>query len=328
MHDPPNPPGPNRDTGTLLYGCMGFAADWSKNSLADMPASYRKERVSLAADILACCFEHGIQTFDHADIYGCGKSEEIFAAAVQELKIPREQYILQSKCGIVLPDTVKESPHYDFSAAHIIRQVDSSLARLGTDYLDMLLLHRPDALAEPEEVAQAFTRLQGQGKVLAFGVSNHSGAQMALLRASLPFPPACNQVQISLLHHQLLSSGLEYNTPNPVSPYFDAADYCRLNGIRLQAWSPVARGKLFRKPGSDKAKTQLQAALEQMAAQKSCSPGALALAWLLRHPAGIRPIIGTTKAKRLADYCTAGTIRLSKPEWYQLLVAAREKNLP
>ena len=312
----------SRPVSALIYGCMEFAGDWGKGSLAERPQSYRKERVALAIELLECCFANGITFFDHADIYGRGKSEEIFAAAIRELQIPREQYILQSKCGIVLPDTAQQKTFYDFSGPYIVQQAESSLKRLNTDYLDVLLLHRPDIMVEPEEVAAAFTRLQEQGKVLAFGVSNHSAAQIALLQEYLPFALAYNQMEISLGHHELLSTGLEYNTPNPLLPYFDAADYCRLKKLRLQAWSPVERGKLFTK------RPALQSELERLSRLYDCSPASLAFAWLLRHPAQIQPIIGSTKAHRVAEACKACDIPLSKREWYELLIAARERNLP
>lgn len=323
-------PGESRAVSALIYGCMELARDWSKNSLAEMPPPYRKERVALAIDLLECCFANGINFFDHADIYGCGKSEEIFAAAIRELQIPREQYILQGKCGIVLPDSPQQTAYYDFSGPYLVQQVEACLKRLDTDYLDVLLLHRPDSLVEPEEVAAAFTRLQQQGKVLAFGVSNHSAAQIALLQEYLPFALAYNQMQISLHHHELLSSGLEYNTPNPLVPYFDVTDYCRLKKLRLQAWSPVARGKLFAKNPQEPKTTgkAVQSALERLSRLHDCSPASLAFAWLLRHPAGIQPIIGSTKVQRVAEACKACDIRLEKREWYDLLVAARERNLP
>ncbi|MEM9423853.1 MAG: aldo/keto reductase [Spirochaetota bacterium] len=316
-------PSQSEDVPALVYGCMDFAKNWDKHALCEMGAAYRKERSTLACDILECCLENGLNFFDHADIYGCGKSEEIFAQAMRDLQVPREQYILQSKCGIILPEQPQQTAYYDFTASYIVAQAESSLRRLQTDYLDILLLHRPDALVDPAEVAGAFAKLQRQGKVLAFGVSNHSAAQIALLQAQMPFPLAYNQMQISLLHHELLSSGLEYNTANPVKPYFDIVDYCRLHNIRLQAWSPVARGKIFSSSAN-----RLQRELAQLARAKNCSPGALAIAWLLHHPAGIQPVMGTTKVERLKDYCNACAVRLSKREWYQLLVAAREKNLP
>ena len=313
-------PGESRPVSALIYGCMELARDWGKNSLSEMPQPYRKERIALAKDMLECCFANGINFFDHADIYGRGKSEEIFAAAIRELQIPREQYILQGKCGIVLPDSAQQTAYYDFSGPYLVQQVEACLKRLDTDYLDVLLLHRPDSLVEPEEVAAAFIRLQEQGKVLAFGVSNHSAAQIALLQESLPFSLAYNQMQISLRHHELLSSGLEYNTPNPLVPYFDVADYCRLKKLRLQAWSPVARGRLFSGP--------LQNELERLSHLYNCSPSCIAFAWLLRHPAQIQPIIGSTKVSRVQEACKACDIRLEKREWYELLVAARERNLP
>ena len=268
-HDPSE----SRTVSELIYGCMDLAGTWNKGTLAEMAPSKAKERIDLTINIIKCCLEHGINFFDHADIYGRGKCEEIFAQAIKQMKVPRDQYILQSKCGIILPDTPAESAYYNFSGDYIVEQVEGSLRRLETDYLDVLLLHRPDTLVCPGEIAEAFTKLQQQGKVLAFGVSNHSSGQITLLQSALPFQLAYNQIEISLMHNQLLSAGLEFNTKNAAAPYVDTVDYCRLNDIRLQAWAPVSRGKIFYSSDAGKPKTRLQSALEQFAQAKNCSPG-------------------------------------------------------
>lgn len=305
----------------IVYGCMKIGKSWDKGPC-------RQQEVDDFLPMLETCMESGLNFFDHADIYCRGKSEEVFGLAAKELKLPRESYILQSKCGIVLPDSPEQSPYYNFDVAYVISSVEGILKRLRTDYLDILLLHRPDALVEPEELAAAFEQLNQQGKVKFFGVSNHSAGQIKLLEKYLPFPLLCNQMQASLQRPEILASGLEYNTPNPVSEHFDVLEFMQLEGIRLQAWSPLGGGKLMSKANSPKEMTALQQLLEEMSAEYSCSVSALALAWLLQHPAKMQLVVGTTKPERLREILKATEIQLSKPEWYQLLVSARKNNLP
>jgi len=275
-------------------------------------------------------YEQGITLFDHADIYARGKSEEAFAAAWNV--IPRDKIVLQSKCGIRFPGVPNpdDPQRYDFSYEHIIASVEGSLRRLRTDYLDILLLHRPDALVEPEEVARALDELHASGKVRYFGVSNHNVAQIALLQASLTQPLIANQVQLSLLHHYLISEGVVVNVENkPEALASGILDYCRLHGILIQAWGPVANGQVLNPPADAAPRVKNTAALvAQMAQRHGTTPEAIALAWLLRHPAGIQPIIGTTKPERIVASCQADAVTLTREEWYVLFNAGRGEPLP
>lgn len=245
--------------------------------------------------------EKGINFFDHADIYGGGECETRFGQALALEPGLREKLVLQTKCGI-RPD------RYDFSKEHILESVEGSLRRLGTDHVDFLLLHRPDALMEPEEVAEAFHRLESQGKVLHFGVSNFSARQLELLQSGLK---------------QKLRANTHF--PNAADRDGEVLDYCRLKGITIQAWSPFQYG-FFEGVFIDNEKfPALNEKLQQLSEKYGVSKSALAVAWILRHPAGIQAIVGTTKAQRLADIATAADIQLSREDWYQIYLAAGNK---
>ncbi|HOU15592.1 MAG TPA: aldo/keto reductase [Anaerolineae bacterium] len=315
----------------LAYGCMKIGGSWGPEPLtqADKAA---------AVKAVVAAYEQGITLFDHADIYTRGKSEEAFAAVWPI--IPRDKIIVQSKCGIRFAgDPYPGAPHrFDFSYEHIVASVEGSLRRLRTDYLDILLLHRPDALMEPEEVARAFDDLAAAGKVRYFGVSNHTAAQMALLRIHADQPIVINQVQLSLLHHYLISEGVIANIAGKPAVYGEPGrtalatatlDFCRAHGILVQAWGPVAGGQILNPPADAAPHVKATAALvAQMAQEKGTTPEAIALAWLLRHPAGIQPIIGTTKPERIAASCLADDVTLTREEWYALFTAGRGEPLP
>jgi predicted oxidoreductase len=309
----------------IAYGCMLIGGNWSN---APMTSDERTK----AARVVESALEHGINFFDHADIYCRGKSETIFAETIRELKIARDSIILQSKCGIRFADAPNPGdPHrYDFSYEHIIRSVEGSLRRLQTDYLDILLLHRPDALVEPAEVARAFDELQRAGKVKYFGVSNHNFAQIELLKQYVTQPLVVNQLELNLLHADVITDTLYLNrSPMPYTGITGTLDYCRANDILIQAWAPVANGRLFNPP--EDASTHLKRAaglIAHMAQMKNTTPEAVALAWLLRHPAPIQPILGTTNPNRVAACCLADDIELTREEWYALLSAARQEPLP
>jgi len=282
-----------------------------------------------AVRVVATAYEQGITLFDHADIYTRGKSEQAFAAAWGT--VPRDKIVLQSKCGIRFGDDPPGAPaRFDFSYGHIISAVEGSLRRLQTDYLDLLLLHRPDPLVEPEEVARAFDALHSSGKVRYFGVSNHTAGQIALLEASVNQSLVANQVQVSLLHPYLISEGILANIHGKAAALASGTlDYCRLHGILIQAWGPVAGGQLFNPPENAAPHVKATAALiAQMAAERDTTPEAVALAWLLRHPAGIQPIIGTTKPERVEASCRADDVNLSREAWYALFEAARGERVP
>ena len=309
----------------ISYGCMNLGGSWDET-----PVTGEVQQRAVAA--VAATLECGINFFDHADIYMRGKSEEVFAEALQELGVAREQVILQSKCGIwFVGNPSPGSPgRFDFSYEHITASVEGILRRLRTEYLDILLLHRPDPLVEPDEVARAFDELHASGKVRAFGVSNHTGPQIDLLQASLDQPLVVNQLEINLLHSYLIDDGVLANQRAAV--YTNASgtlDYCRLHGIRVQAWSPVAQGALSNPPDDEPDNVRAAAALvAQLAAEKDTTTDAIVLAWLLRHPAGIQPVIGTTNPQRIAASCQADDVTLSREEWYRLFIAARGGPLP
>ena len=306
----------------LAFGCMNLASGGSS------PITEEERRAAI--EVVVAAFEAGINLFDHADIYAHGKSEAVFAAVWQA--IPREEIVLQSKCGIILPDDPRYSGpgRYDFSYDHIVAAVEGSLQRLQTDYLDILLLHRPDPLMELEEVARAFDTLEHSGRVRYFGVSNFNAGQLELLQAAVDQPLIINQLELSLLHPHLIHEGIIANQiDGPHALATGILDFCRLTGVLVQAWSPVARGYLFNPPAG--APPNVRAAAEKvaaLAAEKETTPEAIALAWILRHPAGIQPIIGTTKPERVRASALADDVTLTREEWYELLIASRGQPVP
>lgn len=304
----------------LGYGCMQIGGKWDNSPLT------QAERTRAAA-LLDAALDEGITLFDHADIYTRGKSESVFGEALKAHPGVRDKIFLQSKCGIRFANdpTPGLVGRFDFSYEHILRTVEGSLRRLQTDYLDVLLLHRPDPLVEPEEVARAFDELEAAGKVRYFGVSNHTPGQMALLRKYVRQPFVVNQLELNLLHSEMIEDGVLANqTANHYTGQTGILDYCRLHGILIQAWSPVAGGKLIDPPrGADERTRQAAAAVKQLAEAKGVSREAIALAWLMRHPAGVQPIVGTTNVERLRRSAQADAVTLSREEWYGLWVAAR-----
>ncbi len=320
---------PNTDMNIsrICYGCMLLGGGWNHDPLTD---TIRRQ----AVEVLKVALDEGINFFDHADIYSYGKSEEVFAGLWQGAPSLRQQIYLQSKCGIRFAGNPDESaPHrFDFSYEHILRSVEGSLKRLQTDYLDVLLLHRPDALVQPEEVAKAFDELHRAGKVRYFGVSNHTAAQISLLKRYLNQPLVFNQLELSVIHTHLLDEGIVMNQDEPerVIRNEGTLEYCREHDILIQAWRPLALGRLTGNPKAKVTESQNQTAFEvtQLAAQKQVSPEAILIAWLLRHPAGIQPVFGSTKPERVRACCQADTVELSREEWYRLFIAGRGGALP
>lgn len=261
--------------------------------------------------------DKGANFFDHADIYGGGACEEIFADAIHMNATIREKIILQSKCGI-------RKGMFDFSKEYILESVDNILKRLKTEYLDTLLLHRPDALVEPEEVAEAFDLLESSGKVRHFGVSNQNPLQIQLLKRFVKQPLVANQLQLSITNATMISNGVNVNMENESAVVRDGSvlDYCRLNDITIQPWSPFQYGffeGVFL--GSDKF-PELNKAIDAIAAKYEVSNTTIAVAWLLRHPAKMQPVIGTMNIARFEDCCKATEIHLTRQEWYEIYRAA------
>jgi len=315
-------PGTDLHTSVLSYGCMNIGGNWNAPEITN-------ETRSMAYNAINAALDEGINLFDHADIYVRGRSEILFGELLRQDTSLRHQMILQSKCGIRFGgDPNPHSPgRYDFSYDHIVGSVEGILKRLNTDYLDILLLHRPDALAQPEEVARAFDHLHSTGKVRWFGVSNHTWAQIDLLKTAVDQPIVINQVEISLLHRSIIEEGTVFNQKvTGIAGSSFTLDYCRKHNILMQAWSPVAGGKIFvHGRGAPDALINL---INDLARSNQTSPEAIALAWLLRHPAGIQPIIGTVNPDRIKSSAMAAKVELSREDWYRLLIAAREETMP
>lgn len=266
--------------------------------------------------------DSGITVMDHADVYGdtLHGCEKRFAEAMQLTSSQREAMVIQSKAGIV-----REGPYFDFSAEHIVASVDASLKALDTDYLDLLLLHRPDALVEPEDVAKAFDELEAAGKVRAFGVSNHTPGQIELLRKFVKQPIVANQVQLSITHAPIIAQGTAMNMAGldqSISRDNGIVDYCRLHDITLQAWSPFQAG-FFTGPFLGNAEyPELNVVVDRLAAAYDVPALAIATAWITRHPARWQVVVGTTTPERVAAAAQGSEIPLTRSEWYELFRAA------
>ena len=269
--------------------------------------------------------EAGIDFFDHADIYGRDHlCERRFAEALRLSPAERGEITIQTKAGIV-PEAA--GTFYDFSSEHLVRQVEGSLRALNTDYIDVLLLHRPDALVEPEEVARAFDELEASGKVRAFGVSNHTPRQIDLLRTAVSQSLVANQIQLSITHAPAIAQGVAANIQGSEQALTvdggGIVDYCRLNAITIQAWSPIQSGR----PGvgtflGAPEFPELNAAIDRLAAAYDVTPLGIATAWLTRHPAQMQVVLGTTTPSRLSEAARGADVVLSRAEWYELFRAA------
>jgi predicted oxidoreductase len=270
-----------------------------------------------AERFIQAALEEGANFFEHADIYGKGKCEEVFAEAIQMSPGVRDNIILQSKCGI-------RPGMFDFSKEHILNSVDGILRRLRTDYLDVLLLHRPDTLVEPEEVAEAFDLLESSGKVRHFGVSNQNPMQIQLLKKFVKQPIVANQLQLSVTNANMISQGFNVNMDNHSAVNRDGSvlDFCRLHEITIQPWSPFQYG-FFEGVFLDNEKfPELNSKINEVAAKYEVSNTTIAIAWLLRHPANMQPVIGTMNVGRMQDCCKAADIRLTREEWYAIFRSA------
>ena len=267
--------------------------------------------------------EAGINFFDHADIYGSASyhgCEQRFTEALKLSPSERGEIILQSKAGIN-----KDGPFFDFSYEHIMKQVDGSLAALETDYLDVLLLHRPDALVEPEEVARAFDELSAAGKVRHFGVSNHTPNQIELLRRYVSQPLVVNQLQLSITHAPIVAQGVAANmvgVEQSASLDLGILDYCRVHDLTVQAWSPFQAGFFNGVFLGNPEYPELNEVIDRLAAKYDVAPEAIAVAWITRHPANIQVVLGTTTPERVTKAAAGADVELSRPEWYELYRAA------
>ena len=318
-------PNTDLDVSRIAYGSMKLGETWDTAPITD------KARVN-ADKILHTVVEQGINLIDMADIYTWGKSDTLVGEVIKNNPGFREKVILQAKGGIILPGQIHtgSATVYDFSYEHLMDSVNTTLKRLNTDYVDTFILHRPDALVEPEEVARAFSELHASGKVRYFGVSNHTTLQLELLKKYVDQPIVINQIQLSLLHNGLIDDGLRFNNKGlSYTSTQGTLDYCRLHDMVIQAWSPVDKGKIL--SPADDAPENIKATAEEvtrLAEKYDTTKEAIVIGWLLRHPAMIQPIVGTVTPKRIIDSVKADTVEITKLEWYTLLAKANGKNVP
>jgi len=315
---------PNTDleVSRLAFGTWHLGGSWDHEPVS-------QDIQDRATTLIHTAVEQGINFIDLADIYTRGKSDIVVGETFKATPSLRDKVVLQSKCGIILAE--ENAPgHFDFSYDNIVTSAEASLKRLNTDRMEILLLHRPDPLVEPEEVARAFDHLHSSGKVRYFGVSNHTAMQIELLKRYVDHPLVVNQLELNLLHNYLINDGILTNMPKGhTAGVTGLLDYCRLNDMTVQAWSPVAGGQIFSQ--ADDAPNNIKrvsAEITRLAEKYNVSRSAIAFAWLLRHPAGIQPVVGTMKPERLIESCQADSVELTRIEWYRLLEAANDAPVP
>jgi predicted oxidoreductase len=288
-------------TSAIVAGCMRI----SKMSQED------------ASRFVNTALDNGINMFDHADIYGGGKSEEVFAQAVGMNPTVREKLFIQDKCSI-------RKGFFDCSKEYILQSVDGMLKRLNTEYLDMLLIHRPDSLMEPEEIASAFDVLESSGKVRKFGISNQNSMQIELISKYVKQKLVANQLQLSIAHTGMIDSGINVNMRNDSAMDRDGniLEYCRLKDITIQAWSPLQYGFFEGTFLGHEKFPEINRVLDRIAADRGVASSAVAIAWILRHPAKMQVIVGTTNSQRLAEMSKACDVKLTREEWYEIYRSA------
>ena len=267
--------------------------------------------------IMETAISNGINYFDHADIYGGGNSEKLFGEYLKRHAGVRDKIFIQTKCAI-------HDGQFDFSKEHILKSVEGSLERLGVDYVDALLLHRPDTLMEPEEVAEAFDILESSGKVRSFGVSNQNLMQIELLKTAVKQPLIINQLQFSVTEAGLVTSGMNVNMKNPESVMHDGGllEYSRIKNITVQAWSPFQHGFFAGSYIDNDDFPKLNAKLAEIGEKYGLTKTGVAAAWILRHPAKMQLIAGTMNPERLESICQASNVTLTRAEWYEIYRAA------
>lgn len=310
----------------LVLGCMGLGGSWDRTPLAEEDRKRTAEAVEAALSI-------GITMFDHADIYCRTKSETVFGEWLAAHPGMREKIVLQSKCGIILSEDTMPG-HFNFSRGHILQSVDGILERLGTGYLDVLLLHRPDPLMEPDEIAEVFLKLSSEGKVRHFGVSNMGTSQMRFIQSAISQPLVVNQLQLGLGHLDFLDQAVSVNQERGVEVNFGEGilEYCQTEDVQLQAWGPLDQGKYTGRPVSpeDEVAVRTVRLIGELAEQMETTPDSVVLGWLMRHPAKIQPVIGSTRPERIIACQDAAKVagQMTREEWYKLYVSARGDAMP
>jgi predicted oxidoreductase len=308
----------------IAYGCMGLGGGWNDNPVS-------QDDVYQTQAIIETAMASGINLFDHADIYTFSKAEQAFGRVLKSQPELRDQMFLQSKCGIRFQGEGNVG-RYDFSAHWVQSSVDGILERLNTEKLDVLLLHRPDPLMELDELARTLQDLHSSGKVEHFGVSNMSGHQIEYLQSALDQPLVVNQMEMSLAKLDWLNDVVLVNSQglNESDWAPGTLEYCRTNGVQLQAWGCLAQGR-FSEQGLNSEDESVRATskyVQQLAEKYSVTSEAIVLAFLLRHPAGIQPVIGTTNLDRIRASVAASKVNLTREEWYNLFVYSRGQALP
>ncbi|MEO5780849.1 aldo/keto reductase family oxidoreductase [Arthrobacter oryzae] len=310
----------------LIYGCMGLGGSWSEDS-------YSSADVDQAAAAVEAAHAAGITLFDHADIYRRGKAEAVFGEVLAQTPGLRDRIRVQTKCGIRLNEQGLDA-YYDLSREGILERVHESLARLRTDYVDVLMLHRPDPLMDPAEVASAVGQLMAEGKVRALGVSNMSGPQIEAVQDRLETPVLANQLEMSLLKRAWLESAVLVNHAEGADYSFPhgTVEHCVRHGVAVQGYSALAQGlytgALASAPTPAEAATS--ALVTAMAAERNTTGEAIVLGWLMKHPAGISPVIGTANPDRIRACAGAPEVAaaMTRAQWYRLWVTARGSNIP
>ncbi len=306
----------------LVYGCMGLGGDWDSSPVT-------REHYTQARDVIETALENNITVFDHADIYTLTKAEQVFGQVLKDAPSLKDKMILQSKCAIRFEDEAGPK-RYDFSAKWITESVDGILSRLGIEQLDILLLHRPDPLIELSEVAQTIHDLQTSGKIKHLGVSNMHGHQIAFLQSALDTPIVANQLEMSLAFRDWVEDGITTNSAHNRNMGYapGTIEHCMLNKVQLQAWGSLAQGRYTGGKAEFEEDVATAALVTKLAAEYGVSPEAIVLGWLMRHPAGIQPVIGTTNLQRIRQCTEATNVTLSREHWYALLESARGSDVP
>ncbi|GEA08595.1 aldo/keto reductase [Alteromonas sp. KUL42] len=306
----------------LIYGCMGLGGGWNNSPASEADTNQARQIIDKALEL-------NINVFDHADIYTFGKAETVFGRALKAAPHLRESMIIQSKCAIRFEDELGPK-RYDFSASHIQSSVEGILSRLNIEQLDILLLHRPDPLMELDEVSEVLTRLQQQGKVKHLGVSNMHGHQINYLQSALQTPIVANQLEMSLAFRDWIEDGITTNSEANRSMGYapGTLEYCMLNKVQLQAWGSLAQGRYTGATTENQIDEQTASLVSKLAAEYETTPEAIVLAWLMKHPANIQPVLGTTNLARIEACQQAEGVNLTREHWYKLFETARGQEMP
>lgn len=310
------------DASRLILGTMHLGGSWDQQALST-------ENINEAFDIVSTALEQGINVIDCADIYTHSKAEQTLGELFKRERSLRQHLIVQSKIGIRLCPQVNVK-QYDLSSAWIQESVNASIKRLHDNPLDILFLHRPDPLMDLNDTAKALNQLFQQGKYSYLAVSNMHAGQIAYLQSALDAPIIANQLEMSLVKHEFVSEGITTNMAENASSGFPRGtlEFCLQSNIQLQAWSPIAQGSLSQDNHNEKYLAQTHKILVELSSEYNCDINTIVLAWLLKHPAKIQPVLGTKNPKRLKDLCKALNIELSREHWYLLLESILGKEIP